>query len=503
MKLTEDKVKRLYHNYKEKGTSLQNKGKYNQALLYWKVAAQTAKVFGLDVYDGEIEEHLVDMSRIIIEPKASAIVNSHRCVFYDAHSRALGGLTQQYLRAIFQIGWDVLYITEVSPEDSCFQPILKELNDAENVSIVHVPQKLRSTEKAQFLYDTITRFAPIRMFMHMHPDSVHAVVAFNALPSSIEKFQIDYTDHAFWVGTSCTDYSFEFRTYGCNLSASVRGIDESKIFLLPFYPIETSLPFQGFPFNQEGKIIIFSGGSYYKVFDENDTYFKMCKAILEISPNVVIAYAGMGFQTQMEEKLETYGINERFFLIGERQDLSAVYDKCDIYLNTYPVAGGLMCQYAARHALPILSLYDGTVSKVEEVVCQIKEQEISSNSLESLIEKAHKLIVDQAYRHNHGADIARCCISPVQFRNAFVEAVKYKRQLFPYSIDKKFSGQRQGFGIKKMLISENHQKEYHRFVFKTLGWYLLSESPLMALDAFCSLFRQKRVLSALKNNLIK
>lgn len=44
------------------------------------------------------------------------------------------------------------------------------------------------------------------------------------------------------------------------------------------------------------------------------------------------------------------------FLIGDRHDINEVFKHSDIFLNTYPIGGGLMTQYAAANSKPILSL---------------------------------------------------------------------------------------------------------------------------------------------------
>ena len=49
------------------------------------------------------------------------------------------------------------------------------------------------------------------------------------------------------------------------------------------------------------------------------------------------------------------------FFIGRRKRMAAidaVFENCDIYLGTYPICGGLMSQYAAMHAKPILAYFE-------------------------------------------------------------------------------------------------------------------------------------------------
>lgn len=62
----------------------------------------------------------------------------------------------------------------------------------------------------------------------MAPWAMEAITAFHAFPN-VRKYLINLTDHAFWLGTSCTDYLVEFRNYGINVSRSKRGLPLSAI----------------------------------------------------------------------------------------------------------------------------------------------------------------------------------------------------------------------------------------------------------------------------------
>lgn len=499
MKLTLSKVRKLNSLLKQKANDFMARNNYNQSLKYLQAVAYTNYAFYFGVVDDEIERNLSDLSKHIKRQKEGYSFVHQRCVFYDSHSWARGGLTQQYIRAIMQSGWEMLYITEVSQYATSFQPILKELEESNKVQVTYVPQNLGLMDKAQFIYDAIVNYSPQWLFMHYTPKIVHAPVAFHALPSSIERYLVNFTDHTFWAGRDSLDYCLEFRTYGCNLSLIKREIDKEKIFLLPFYPIEDNCPFEGFPFDEKGKIVVFSGGSYYKTFDNEDTYYKICKKIIDLSPDVMIVFAGIGIGSMMDERIKRYNLEERFFPLGLRRDLSSVFDHSDIYLNTYPVAGGLMCQFAARHGLPVLSLHADDKSDAEEFICQKGYVSISSANIPSLIEKAEKLIMDKNYRKQHGKDIMEQSISISDFNNAFTSVIEKKNQLFPWKPYNDFIPH--DYDVRGKLKDYNKTKNYQREMVKLLGKDLLKIAPLMYFDAFFSLLAQGRLVRALYNNI--
>lgn len=495
MQLTENRVFMLYDSFKKSATLNFEKNNYDMSLRYWQVASSTAYSFFLDETDKEIEEGLSSFSRLI-KTQGDYVPLQSRCVFYDAHSVDKGALTQQYIRAVLATDWDMLYITEKPLSSPPFQPIKEELEKyPDKVTILSIPSLLKGLERVQFIYDKIVEWGGDKLFMHLLPDSVAAVAAFQCLPKSIVRYQINHTDHTYIVGTSCVDYCFEFRPYGCNLSVYNRGLASSKLLLLPYYPIESPLEFQGFPFDRKDKIVIFSGGNYYKTIDENDTYMEICKKLLNVDERIVIVYAGWRGENLFQERLKKKGIStNRFFTLGFRKDISAIFDNCDFYLNTYPIGGALMCQYAARHAVPILCYHDDKKTKAEEVICQIGEVEISSISMESLQKKVQQLIEDKKLRKEYGEKIKSCCVTAEIFNKAFIDAVNKKRTPFPIVIEDKFTKLEHNRQAK--LDMEDQKKFYHRKVVRTLGFSdSLLHYPIFTLDAVWSYIAEKRFMN--------
>lgn len=493
MIITERNINYLYSLLKKNAHKSFLSRKYFNSLKYWEVAALTAYNFFLPIRDDEIEDGLSSYSGLIHKRTITSIdINS--CVFYDAHSFARGGLTQQYIRAIIAAGWKMVYITEVSKTKNTFQPILEELELANNAEIRYIPQDIKGLERIQYIYDTIIDTQAKRLFMHIVPTSVCAVAAFDALPKEIEKYQINFTDHTFWVGHHCLDYCLEFRKYGCTQSVVKRGIAPERVLLLPVYTIETETPFSGFPFERKERIVVFSGGAYYKTIDEKDTYFKLCKEILTIDQRVIIAYAGYGDEEMMKSKIAEYNLTGKFILLGFRKDMSAIFDNIDIYLDTYPLSGGLMCQYAARHSVPILSINGW---KVEDIVCQRKLAQISSENINDLIVKAKKLINDITFRQNEGKRMADCCITVDSFNEAFRNTIESNKSQFDYEIKQEF--QEYSYDRNAKIKFENETKSFHRTFIKHLGLTrTLIEFPSFVYDSFLMIVKEKRFLSIVR-----
>lgn len=474
MILTKDYIYRLYHSFKRKATKAFNHGRCDVSLKYLEAACDVAYKFYIGFTDNQIEATLKQLAMRI--QKCEALELGPRCVFYDTFSQDAQGLTMQYVDAIIAAGWEMLYITEFGLDDPRSVRLKQTLQDYPKVTIVSIPRQARGMKKVQFIYDTIVKYAPDKLFMHIHPSAVEAVAAFYALPNEIIKYLINLTDHTYWVGAGCVDYTFEFREYGASLSVGRRGIQRDHVLLLPYYPMMKATKFNGFPNEAEGKVKLFSGGSFYKIIDENDTFFKLNKAILDANPNAVTLFAGSGDSAMLNGLIEKYALKGRFVAIGQRNDIYECYKHADIYLSTYPLAGGLMSQFAAHAGLPILALANNNSSgRIEEFVCQKQSETITSPNVDDLVSEATRLINDDNYRRLRGQAMRDCVVGAEEFNRSFQNSVSSGRTQYPISIDEEIK--LHYLNINDKLKLENSTKAYHRSVFSTLGLLGLFTCP--------------------------
>lgn len=489
MILTKEYIYQLFSKFKRKANISFLRGHYDACLSYLKAACRTAYTFYIGFTDSEIESMLKNLSTKI--QKKGYKGGKPRCVFYDTFSQDAQGLTMQYVDAIIAAGWEMLYITEFGLDDTRSTRLKKTLADYTQASVITMPQSKMGMTKAQFVYDAIMDYAPNKLFMHIHPSAVEAVTAFYALPKEITKYQINLTDHAYWVGAGCMVYSFEFREYGAWLSVEHRGLKKEQILMLPYYPMMKETAFQGFPQETEGKIKIFSGASFYKIIDENDTFFKLNKAILDANPNAVTLFAGGGDMAMLNGLIEKYGLQGRFIPIGQRNDIFECYKHSDIYLSTYPLGGGLMAQYAAHASLPILALANPASSgKIEEMVCQKHEEVITFNKMDALVAEASRLINDEAYRKSKGQAMKDCVISVEEFNRSFKESVISGKMQYPLTIEENVKLHYLNFDDKLKL--ENKTKDYQRSIFTTLGTSGLFVCPGILMDGVVARIKTSR-----------
>lgn len=490
MTLTQDNINRLFAKFKQKAQKSLEHGRYDSCLKYLQAACRTAYTFYIGFTDAEIESILKDLSTKVQKKEYKG--GKPRCVFYDTFSQDAQGLTMQYVDAIIAAGWEMLYITEFGLDDPRSIRLKKTLADYSQASIITVPKSKKGMAKAQFVYDAIMDYAPDKLFMHIHPSAAEAVTAFYALPKEITKYQINLTDHTYWVGAGCVDYFFEFREYGASLSVGRRGIAKDHVFLLPYYPMMKEAEFQGFPTASDGKVKIFSGASFYKIIDENDTFFKLNKAILDANSNAVTLFAGGGDMAMLNGLIEKYGLQGRFIPIGQRNDIFECYKHSDIYLSSFPQFGALMAQFAAHAGLPILAYaYSKMLGIVEEVVCQKHKENITFTDMDALVAEATRLINDEAYRKTRGQAMRDCVIGVEEFNHSFKESVITSKTQYPLTIEENVK--LHYLNVDDKLKLENKTKDYQRFLFITLGKNGLFTCPGIWIEGVVARIKSSRI----------
>lgn len=413
MKLTKENIDQAYNKVKRLANKAFEEQDYNKAILELERSAKVANLFNFIYSDSDSESLIRQLSaRIISSPVDTFTSKQKKYVFYDSFGWDNRGLTQQYIRAFKSLKVDFLYIyeNEDTVNSKCLAQDLRECG--EHVTIYKLNHSLPAIEQIRSLYDRIVQYAPEKAFLHIAPWAVKSLCVFYALPQ-VEKYNINLTDHAFWLGNECFDYNIEFRNYGYSVSMEKRGFKSERLLLLPYYPIVNHNRFEGFPVEiHPDSVKIFSGGAFYKIYGERGAYFEIVKRILTKNPQVVLLFAGTGEDGPLMKFIKENEFDKRFILLGDRKDINEVFKSCDIYLCTYPFTGGLMAQYAAINSKPILSYSssDFPTNYIEDIVCYDNSRKITYTDLDQFYEYSDKLCVDPIFRQEEGKELKQCVI---------------------------------------------------------------------------------------------
>jgi glycosyltransferase involved in cell wall biosynthesis len=432
-KLSIDDVACVYGGMRAAGRQHLTRRAPLRTLQFVRAAARTAYIFNWVYADAELEDQVRGISQQLLPRVRIAAVKGH-VVFYDCFALDNRGLTQQYLRALITAGYDVLFIFE-RENVSQSRAIRRELDECAQCQVYSVDHSLPPDQWMKATHSRICEFAPDKILMHLTPWAVEALAILHAVDGPT-KYQINLTDHAFWLGAEFLDYSLEFRDYGCTVSTQRRGLRADQLLLHPYYPITADVPFQGFPPQAKGRVVILSGASFYKIYGRDDCFLRMAQRLLAENASAVLLFAGSGEGTRLPQFIAEHGLQDRFILIGERSDISQAIAHADIYLSTFPITGGLMSQLAAAHAKPILAFTtpDIPCNFVEGIVCHKASARVTCTTEADFFQEARRLVSDEVYRASRGKEMHEAMRSATDF-NESIGVLESRRSPRPFHVE--------------------------------------------------------------------
>lgn len=456
-------VEKDYNKLKKLAKFHIQKKNYEDAINLISCAANIAYHLNFKFYDDELELYLERISTIIIK-KSNFEPIKGRWVFYDYFGLDNRGLTQQYLNALEDLGVEFLYILEKYSNEKNHKDILNQLKNNSKVVIYINDNSLNYKAQLQNITKVLDEYKPERALLHLAPWSCLSIILWNNYYNVIERYFINITDHAFWLGKNTFDYCIEFREYGMYFSNKFRNIEKSKLLLSHFYPIVHEKEFLGFPDDIQNKLKIFSGGSYYKVYGANGLYFNIVKQILDKYENTVLLFAGSGDDRPLKEFIKNNKLENRIFLLGHRTDINEVIKNSDIYLNTYPLGGGLLNQYALLNNVPVIAyaekelpmIFTETMTYKGEIKCTYTDIQSFNEAFDSLIHSNKKTTID----------VALVSPSKKEFLMNF-KKILYNKKKPIYEI-KDFNFIKERFRELYFDTENNYLKQYHLIKFKWL-----------------------------------
>jgi glycosyltransferase involved in cell wall biosynthesis len=457
---------------------------YEKALSLISCVANQAYHLNYCYTDRDLENLLLKISNKLIQ-KNGNFPSKNRYVFYDDFGYDNRGLTQQYLNSLDQMDVEYLYLID-SEDFSDDSEIAEQINKNDKAVIVKVPQSLTKIEKILFIYRIVSEYNPEKSFLHIKPWSTVAVVLWNAFPN-VEKYLIDLTDHAFWLGVSCCDYFIGFRDYGYNISRHQRGIEAGKLLHLPYYPVVSSSDFRGFPESVNSRVKIFSGATFYKIYGENDIFFQILKKIVLDNPNVAILFAGSGDARPLERFIKKNNLNNNILLIGNRSDINEVFKNCDIYLNTYPIFGALMSQYAVLNNKPLIGYTSPDVPFNESAGLFVKSPHYMTTycDLIEFHDAINILISSFDARKSSSAYPEGILHTPESFASEFSKLIKEKKP----AILKEMEIDIARFSDIYLSMENNYLHKYHAIKFRHLGLNSFVYFPLKSIVSIINVLR--------------
>lgn len=415
-------------NYKKNIDRLLIGKKYEEASQHIEYVANYLYEYNQQYTDIELERYLKSLVKVLpVHVEKRQEHKKRRVVFYDGFGLDIRGLAQIYMLALSKIDVDLLYIT-IADGKGRIPSIEAILNKCgARISYIHGDTVI---EKYQYLCKEISKFSADDSFLYTTPYDVSGILAFMYFSGTMTRYQINLTDHAFWLGVHAFDYCLEFRDWGGCVSHKYRKIPQGKLLKQPYYPIiNKEEPFAGFPFEKNnGDFVIFSGGWLYKTMDKDDTFYRLIESCLQVVPYTKFWYAGYGDDSKLKILMEKYP--DRVFHTGERSDLFQLLEHIDMYLSTCPQGGGLMTQYSAIAGKPPFMLdYYGLNNGI---IFDEDKLKISFSSYKECEKELHHFIKNPLYRQEKEQQLKqmKTVISDTEFSSNLDAIIKKHQSKF-------------------------------------------------------------------------
>lgn len=385
-------------------------GELEKALNAIATCALTQYTVNQRYMDPLLEDCLAQVAWKLPKPQPHLPPEDDRVLFYDGFGLARRGLVMIYLEALCP-NRHVTLVTRREWEQTMQDAIDLVQRSGGEVFLLDGQEKKADVLSLQ---DVICSSRAKHLFMYANADDVVVTAAFLNAPKDRVRYQINLTDHAFWLGSRCADKYIEFRDYGGAISHAFRAVPQEKLVKLPFYPqIGENRDFGGYPypFDEENQLLVFSGGALYKTLSPDNYYYKIVDAMLQEHPQVVFWYAGTGDDSQLKQLMERYP--DRVWHTPERRDLFGVIQKSRFYLSTYPICGGLMFQYAAAAGKIPVTLKHDSIS--DGFLLEQDKLGIEFATVEEVTREITRLIQDEYYLREKEARLSQSVQTPENF----------------------------------------------------------------------------------------
>lgn len=399
-----------YSKMKMIAKSYSKQGNYEKALKTISLLAEVMYNVNAIYCDDDMESLIEGIVNELVIPGNLKKGNDKDIIFYDGFGLETRGLALIYLRALISLDYRIIYVT-LKRRKGKISLIEKELQNSEKSVIEYISTDIL-IEGVNELNRVIMQYNAPKFILYTTPYDMIGIPVSVIYKGKLERYLVNLTDHAFWLGKKAMDYCIEFRDYGASVSVNKRMIDFNQIIKLPYYPlIDKEKEFEGFPFDERGKKVVFSGGSLYKTLGANNIYYKIVDEILKNHKDVIFLYAGSGEGIELNKLIEKYP--ERVYWINERRDLYQIMKHSYLYLSTYPMVGGLMTQYAvSANTIPVTLVYDACAKGVLLDEERLDEEFYDMNKL---LKEINLLLSDETYLQMKKMNLKKQLVSEKDF----------------------------------------------------------------------------------------
>lgn len=407
-KQVEEKINKL----KKIASISLKKEKFNTSLAALSFAAQTLYQFNQYYTDNDLEMLTAQVGETIKKKfnLANYTEKQDSILVYDGFGLDTRGVILMYLNALGLNGYNIYYVTDLRVKDDI--PTIKSICEKYNIHISYIEMSNYEGCCIQ-LAKKFEDIKPKAAFFYTTPFDSSASATFHMYEGICTRYLIDLTDHAYWLGKCANDYFLGSREMSAYIEHFERNIPKQKCIKIGVNMLTEDIrDHSGLPFDIEQTRYLFSGGALYKTLgDEDNIYYRIIHHVLEKHDEIKFLYAGSGDDSELKKVVERFP--NRAFHIDERKDFFYIIQHCTLYINTYPMFGGMMMKYSALAGKLPITLKHGSDS--DGLLLNQEKCRIEYNSYAELIEDVDLLLENADYLHSREKLLEGSVITEEQF----------------------------------------------------------------------------------------
>lgn len=221
---------------------------------------------------------------------------------------------------------------------------VEEIRDISNfyisdkLNIEHLSVKSSSKiESAKLLHNELLKNYDI-IILHIHPDETLTNIVLSSASIVTPVYFVNHADHAFWLGTSISDFILQIRESNITLDAVRRDININRQFFLPI-PVENNFKndeiLEGDCAGNNFINLLSTGNAYKYKPTKNYNFLQEAYRIVNENENVIFNVVGISPSSFYGQKFN----HKRLILYGNISILALeeIEKKTDIYIEGFPV----------------------------------------------------------------------------------------------------------------------------------------------------------------------
>ncbi len=271
--------------------------------------------------------------------------------------------------------------------------------------------------RAQLLNQLSRDWADL-VVLHIHPYDAIAIVAFGVEDGSPVIF-FNHAGHVFWLGASVADAVADILPWQQETTLNRHGVKNSKILPIPIPKPSNESNYdearKKLGLQKNNVMLLTIGGDFKYTPYAGYNFIEVLLKILKKHPNAILFAIGPRNQGKWAKASDQ--VNGRIRALGSMNftKLHTFYDASDIYVDSFPLAGGVALLQAGVLGKPLIGLREKEAPNINlSGDVALRSFDIFAPSVEAFHDSLENMITeplkfrDLAYRVKEKIEAAHC-----------------------------------------------------------------------------------------------